>query len=371
MKSTDEGKNWTATVLPSAYQGFTGAVAVTALAIAPSTPATLYAANGGVLKSTDGGTTWANPAPHPNYQSYPSGVSAFAIDSADASTVYAVQFSNGVYKSTDGGKTWRNKGLNTVAAIAADPVSRATVYAGTSSGVVLRTTDGGDTWANLGSALAGGGIISLIIDPHPPSTLYAATSSKVFKNNGNGWIEVCPDHTLQNRVAKFDHLYNIALDLRTPGTFYALIPYWLVKSTSSACWTPISEVGYTALSVDPVNSSKLYVVKGGVFPDKSTNGGLTWATASTGLKAANVFALLVDPLSTSRLYAAYSGGFLRTTDAGTSWTMPVIFTCTVATIINKVSCLPWIPCVQQRCTLVATMAYPRALTREILGRPRA
>jgi hypothetical protein len=116
---------------------------VSALAIDPDTPRTLYAGgSGGVFKSTDGGDTWgAANAGLPTTDA----VWALAIDPSTPQTLYAgTLFGDGVFKSTDGGGTWNalNTGLtNTrytrVQALAIDPTEPRRVYAGTAGGGVF------------------------------------------------------------------------------------------------------------------------------------------------------------------------------------------------------------------------------------------
>jgi len=129
---------------------------VSALAIDPHTPATLYAgACGTAVKSTDGGDTWiaANTG-------LPTSVaSVIAIDPITSGTLYAGTGS-GVFKSTDAGSSWTpfNTGLATtnVGTLAIDPTAPGTLYAGTHEGAVCKSTDSAGSWHATG--LEGGPI---------------------------------------------------------------------------------------------------------------------------------------------------------------------------------------------------------------------
>ena len=74
-------------------------------------------------------------------------VSALAIDPATPATLYAGTWGGGVFKSTNGGANWSavNTGLtNTdVRALAIDPDTPATLYAGTWGGGVFSIQQGG------------------------------------------------------------------------------------------------------------------------------------------------------------------------------------------------------------------------------------
>src|SRR5205823_7110469 len=119
FKSIDGGGSWSAVNTGLTY------ASVTALAIDPQTPTTLYAGtpvgvnNGGVFKSTNGGGSWtAVNTGLPNFFV----VRALAIDPQTPATLYAVavQYSyplgNNLFKSTNGGGSWSavNTGLTGV-----------------------------------------------------------------------------------------------------------------------------------------------------------------------------------------------------------------------------------------------------------------
>jgi photosystem II stability/assembly factor-like uncharacterized protein len=100
---------------------------VTALALDPSAPDTIYAAAGGVsyfgpgvrgpFKSTDGGVSWT---PINNgldrVLASRSIVTAIAFSPGSSNTVYVATSGRGVYKSIDGGARWMpfNEGLTNV-----------------------------------------------------------------------------------------------------------------------------------------------------------------------------------------------------------------------------------------------------------------
>ena len=111
-----------------------GSIQVAAVAIDPTTPATLYfgSEDGGVFKSTNAGETWSAGTGLPESTS----VNALVIDFSTPRTVYAGT-AGGIFKSTDGGGTWSaiNTGLpdngdaRDVFALAIDPKTPTTLYA--------------------------------------------------------------------------------------------------------------------------------------------------------------------------------------------------------------------------------------------------
>ena len=156
-ESTDEGVTWSRrdsgiSILPGA------------MAIDPMNPSIFYAADwyGGVYKSMDGGSTWRIASGDLSRDF----VSALAIDPRDPATLYAGGYFR-VLKSVDAGSTWRaastdlqEYGIN---ALAIDPRNPSTLYAGTYRGV-FRSTDGGASWREFNAGMTNFEVVALAID---------------------------------------------------------------------------------------------------------------------------------------------------------------------------------------------------------------
>jgi len=143
-KSSDSGSSWQRLDALNAD--------VTAVVVDPQDPSTVYVAtNGGegsVFKTTDRGTTWQKENAGLRWRvkthtgkwirtAMP--ITALAIDPASPTTLYAATGPRGVFRSTDAGKSWHpfNAGLTdlNVTAFALDATGR-TVYAATEGGGV-------------------------------------------------------------------------------------------------------------------------------------------------------------------------------------------------------------------------------------------
>ena len=164
-----------------------GSYDVTSLVFDPTTPTTLYAATayGGVYKSEDGGTTWRW-----RYLRQSRDVRGFLLAIAPTTPTTLYLYGDGVYKSADGGETWRavNRGLkleewNWVSALSIDPTNPRVVFAGTRNGV-YKSENGGDTWRKVAGSVTE--INALSIDPTNPRVVFAGTGTGVYKSTDGG-----------------------------------------------------------------------------------------------------------------------------------------------------------------------------------------
>jgi len=166
---------------------------ILAVALSPSSPSTIYAANGfrrkGVFKSTDGGASWVTV----NSGLTDADVRVLAVHPNDSAVVYRGDYSVGIARTTDGGARWDLvNGTRGIVAIAINPSSTSTVYAGVgaqvyeflTTGGLLKTTDGGATWAAAENGLTSRRVLSLAVDQRSPSVLYAGTAPSTFPSPG-------------------------------------------------------------------------------------------------------------------------------------------------------------------------------------------
>jgi photosystem II stability/assembly factor-like uncharacterized protein len=323
-KTVDGGATWA-----PAQSGIPGGSQISALAIDPSVPRTVYGGTGvgnaGIYKTTNGGVSWAAVAPNTIG-------SALAVDPSNSRTVYAGS-NAGVYKSTDGGMTWlpsrRGMGRLPVNALAMAPSDSRTLYAGTSTGV-YRSSDGGASWAAASKGLVDPTIRSLAVDPRTAATVYGATANQtagviggVFKtvDAGGSWsasyqgLGALP-------VASF------AANPVAPATIYVQVAGvgLLMTVDGGATWSPAAGLtnGIGAIVQDPSTPSTLYATGSqcGGPPAaaglcRSLDGGTTWSPIATPVGPT---ALAVDPSISADLYLAGAAGFWRSTDGGASWT---------------------------------------------------
>ena len=326
-------ESWSA--INAGLPGTTAGVAT--VTVGPSIPSILYVRTngGGIFKSTDGAVSWK-----------PIGgvddVKFLGIDPQNSSTLYAAT-GHGILKSADGGENWNsvNTGLTntSVNSLAIDPVTPSTLYAVTTSGV-FKSVNGGGSWGTL-NAFPSSQIFaaSLMIDPLTPSIIYAALwNGDIFKSEdgGESW-KVMKSSPFSTGFT--DYALSLAIDPLTPSTIYAgsfasFSPFpsqdgGISKSTDGGqTWNTFttgipSGAFVSSLAIDPTTPSTIYArTNSGVL--KSTDGGVTWA--GNGLLFANsVGSLAIDPSTPSTVYAGYfdfpagGGGLFKSTDGGESW----------------------------------------------------
>lgn len=187
-------------------------------------------------------------------------------------------FSRGIHLSTNGGESWSLAagGAYLAYEICFQPGSSQIVYAATNGGGLRRSTDGGATWAPASSP--DGYLFSVAIDPADPQRMYAGASSKgvYYTTNGGGIWTRSEDPDIQTR-------------------------------------TPV------ALMVDPADGQHVIAgAFGGVWV--STDGGVSWEAAASGLGSIDVRDLAASPADARIIYAATAGGIYKTTDFCASWT---------------------------------------------------
>jgi len=190
-RTTDRGDSWTP-ISGDLTKGEKTRGRISTIAVAPSDPRTIYVgtSDGNVQVTTNQGNTWTNVtrAPLPNRW-----VSEVIVAPTDARTAYAVF--NGfnshtpgqpghVFKTTNAGASWQNISGNLpdvpVLSIVLDPDSPGTLYIGTDVGV-FRSTNDGATWQPFDNGLPNVAVVDLVLDANA-GLLFAGTHGRsVFR----------------------------------------------------------------------------------------------------------------------------------------------------------------------------------------------
>jgi photosystem II stability/assembly factor-like uncharacterized protein len=185
------------------------------------------------------------------------------------------------------------------------------------------------SWQSIGPS--GGIALSVAVDPADPATAYAASGAAgLFKtvDAGLSW-----SHSDAGLLP--GSLVRVVLAPGAPATIYvAAAPLFfgleeagggVFKSTDGgATWAAASSglerSGFLSdLAIDPQTPATLYAAAGNrVF--KSVDGAASWIDSGAGLRpGATVNTVVVDPVQPSTLYAGTSIGVWKSLDAGASW----------------------------------------------------
>jgi photosystem II stability/assembly factor-like uncharacterized protein len=294
------------------------------LAIDLQAPATIYAttcqsgsSNDGPFKSTTGGASWA-PA---NAGLEGVVVNSLAPDPGGSPTVYAAT-SGGVFKSVDGGMSWvaANNGLIdlNVTTLAIAPSSTSRIYASTGTHV-FRTTDAGTSWIFASQSLPSGILaIAVAVDPHTPTIVYAAGAFGVFKSTDGGDTWNPSGSGLPSGSS------SLVIDPHSPATLYAATGGVFRSVHGGNTWQPTDSPpsDVIALAIDHQDSSTLYAVwtvpaAGQGFVSKTTDAGATWS--SLPVMSSTVGAIAIELQTPSRVYVATKEGVFKSVNAGGSW----------------------------------------------------
>jgi uncharacterized protein (TIGR03437 family) len=291
-------------------------------------------------------SSWTSIGPRPeqnfiNFYGVSSGrVTALALDPTNQNVAYAGGADGGVWKTSDGGVNWTPltdfQPTLSIGSLAIDPSNPNNIYAGTGEANwngdgylgdgILRSTDGGVSWTAIEGPFAGQSMGGIAVSPTDGKVLLAAASSGIYRSadRGSTWVRALP--TLVNTVA-FE-----SADGTTAyaGTFFSGV----YKSIDGGVtWKLLTlpglnptVFGRVALAVAPGHPGVLYagVALGsgglqGFF--KSTDGGATWKSGSTGYCSSQCIynnAIAVSPIDPNILVGGGTGAFLST-DGGTSW----------------------------------------------------
>ena len=337
-RSTNAGGTWSRVL---ASTDSTGAVD---LVIDPSNPNRVYAAmwersrgpdylnyggpTSGIFRSTNGGDTWSELT-----SGLPTGSIVgrigLAIAQSSPSTLYAIYadadpgFFLGVYRSTNGGDTWTQTNDGALADAYASfgwwfgnirvaPANPNLVYV---LGLdFYRTTNGGSSWS-----FAGG---SMHVDHH---ALDFAADGRLFEGNDGG-LYTSTTGTTWTHLAELPitQFYTVEVDEQIPSRRYGGTQDNGTIRTLTGADDDWSEIlggdGFRCL-VDPTNNSFVYAEfqYGNLY--RSTNGGSTFQSASSGLTGRKNWSMPVelDPANPATLYAG-TERLHRSTNRGASWT---------------------------------------------------
>ena len=348
-RTQDGGTTWT-NVLSGAHG--------TAVVFDPTNGSTAYAAlgdnfgstNNGVYKSLDSGKTWRriNRTGSNILPSIKVGRIAIALAPSSPSTLYAdIQDTStnnllGFFKTIDGGTNWV-KLSNTPdyctpqcwydQAIAVEPKNANVVFVGGAFGggsaIVYRSADGGSHWTNVTQGADG---FFLHGDLH--ALAFSLDSNILYLGNDGGvWSAGTPTATpvpwkqLNNTLAITQFYFSPSINpTDITNSFGGTQDNGSQKYSGVLTWNDVvcGDGGWTAM--DPATPNNVYsVCRGEALVRKSTSGGVfgSWSDAIIGINLADRMQFLpplaIDPSHPANLYLGTYRVY-QTTNNASNWT---------------------------------------------------
>ena len=287
---------------------------------ATSPPTIYYAAMGGVHRSTDGGVSWtqinvglSNPE-----------ISGLAIDPSNPSRLWAAGFRSGIFHTMDGGDTWArwSTGIENreIRALALDPTDPLRSWAATQDGLA-RTIDGGTTWTiERQDNWFLEPVRALGTSPSDPDSLYLSRGSFIYASTDGGT-------TIDGPTVSCNSVQDIAVHpINSLIVYVATLNDEICKSTDGGVtWfqassgIPTDATG-RAVALDPNNPDVLYATTADEGLFRSDDAGATWTAINNGLASLDGMEnVCVDPTDSNRIYAVGRLAGYRSVDAGASW----------------------------------------------------
>ncbi|HEY7113695.1 MAG TPA: YCF48-related protein [Thermoanaerobaculia bacterium] len=319
FKTTDGGAHWShAGRLLYEYNGVFELTYVTALAIDPSHPSTLWAATGAILfKSDDAGASWTDlDIIDPNEYGY---IWLLKVDPGDPKRVYAGTDYPALYRSEDGGHSWKNLNApifyGAIVTVAIDPTDRDRLSVGAYANSGARSSDGGKTWTPINLL----SVYSLALDPDDPQTVYLGTyGGGMWKATGDADPVEINEGFTNHRV--------LSVAAGPSGQIWAATDGGgIFRSIDGGNhWTPSSDGlknGWLeTLVLDPNDSESLWAGMQGAGVFHSSSSGDHWLFAGGGIEAPAVEIVATHPRSPDTVFAALRGfGLAKTATGGTDW----------------------------------------------------
>ncbi len=331
----------------------------------PGQPNVFYMApnNSGVWKTTDFGHTW-----NPIFDGQPTGsIGALAVAPSSPNTIYVgsgeglrrpdLSVGDGIYKSTDAGRTWRHLGLRDaqqIGSILIDPEDANRVfvaalghpYGPNAERGVYRSLDGGQTWQKILYKDDNTGAIDLVFDPRnsqvifadmwasrrPPWTAddsYNGPGSGLYKstNGGDNWRQITKG--LPSEADKLGRI-GLAVSPSDPDRMYALVDAGKNSGVyhsedAGESWQLVDAeervVGrgddFACVRVDPRNKDVIYVANTSTY--RSTDAGKNFTAIKGAPGGDDYHTIWINPENPDIIALAVDQGATISVNGGQTW----------------------------------------------------
>ena len=288
-----------------------------------------FASDGGVFRTMDGGASFQSLNGGYITSQFYYGFSSSQTDS----NLALGGFQDNATAVYDGNMSWRVRYLSRSDGswTAVHPQNDSILYASKQWTKIYRSINGGETWSSILNPPWSGSMAFIgpfVISPSEPDIMYAG-SQYVYKsiNGGTNWLITDNDQNFNT-----SGVYGMAISHQTSDVVYITTIYgWARPSVwrtgdGGATWTDLTgdlpNRYFTAITVDPTDDSKVYLVVSGFGTShcfRSTDSGDTWQDIGAGLPDVPTNAIIVDPLYPHNLYLGNDLGVYISDDYGNNW----------------------------------------------------
>jgi photosystem II stability/assembly factor-like uncharacterized protein len=283
----------------------------------------------GIYETTDGGQYWE----HMDSDSLEPTMREIAINPAGPDTIFAATV-RGIFRSNDAGENWHRVQLpfgpnNEFRTISMSPFHPNIVLTGALS-YIQKSTDGGASW-NL--IYVNNSIQDIEFDPQDTNRVYYASESaeygkSIFRSDdlGDTWVNI------HNDLDSVGMVQDMAIDPVDPQIIYLAqhVPFdsadrCLSKTTDGGQhWFDITPPGLYKKSlynvtVLPSDHNTVFVCSWGNGVLRSTDAGVTWEPANSGIHGQYAENIVVDTISGTLYLGMLFDGIYRSTNNGGSW----------------------------------------------------
>lgn len=288
----------------------------------------------GIYKSLDGGENWTELTNGLPTEASEKGRIGIDISLSNPDILYAVYadsigYFQGMYKTLNAGDSWINAGNGIdpdayasygwwFGRVKVDPVSYNTAYL--IGFYPYKTTNGGSSWNNIATWTVHVDQHAMAIDPLENNKVFLGNDGGFYTslNGGNSWF--------WNEKLPITQFYTCEVDEQNPERIYGGTQDNGTNRTLTGDFDDWESIyggdGFRVL-VNPTDNNYVYAEYqyGGL--GRSTNGGLSFSSATNGISGYNRFnwnsPVVFDPQNPSTLYFG-SQKLYKSTDNAASWT---------------------------------------------------
>ena len=232
----------------------------------------------------------------------------------------------------------RKRGIGRVNTIAFHPTDANTIYVGAPAGGFWKSVNGGQTWQTSTDFLANLGVSDIALHPTNPDTIYIITGDRdggdtyaygLLKSYDGGatWQTT----GLSFNVTQYYKGNRVLIDPNNPNVLIVATSNGIYRSVDGGnTFANTFSISITSMEFHTSNSNIIYGgSKGSTSVYKSSDNGITWAQAGTGLPSqSNVVRACVGVTADnpSVVYALFGGnnngfyGVYKSSDEGQTWT---------------------------------------------------